>query len=122
MEIGAPRKVLTHGQLAPPLAQLGRALGWEPLPLTIKEARRFVVSQGFDGEGTFTTETRRHGENKSKASQNSASLALVPQANQPILRVADMSVRLAGHDILYRVSLELGVGELVALMGRNGRS
>ena len=32
-----PRAVLAQIDLAPPLVRLGKALGWEPLPLTIKE-------------------------------------------------------------------------------------
>jgi len=40
--IGSPRRVIAHSDLAPPLVRLGRELGWDPLPLTLKEARRFV--------------------------------------------------------------------------------
>ena len=45
--IGTPREVLAHAETAPPLVQLGRALGWQPLPLTIKEGRRFAASSQF---------------------------------------------------------------------------
>jgi energy-coupling factor transporter ATP-binding protein EcfA2 len=36
-----PRTVLRQINLAPPLVKLGKALAWEPLPLTIKEGLRF---------------------------------------------------------------------------------
>ena len=39
---GDPRTVLAQIPLVPPLAAVARLLGWQPLPLTIKEARRFV--------------------------------------------------------------------------------
>ena len=38
--IDEPRSVLAQLPLVPPLVELGRRLGWEPLPLTIKEGRR----------------------------------------------------------------------------------
>ena len=37
-----PRAVMEQVSLAPPLVDLGKARGWHPLPLTIKEGRRFV--------------------------------------------------------------------------------
>src|SRR5690349_8084466 len=40
--LGPPRDVLAQSQMAPPLVRLGQALDWSPLPLTIKEARRFA--------------------------------------------------------------------------------
>jgi energy-coupling factor transporter ATP-binding protein EcfA2 len=103
---GPPRDVLVYSPLAPPLAQLGRALSWEPLPLTIKEGRRFVVEQGLDTymRPPSISETDRR----------------VITNSPPALRVEGLSVRLARHDILYQVSLNVAGGELVALMGRNG--
>ncbi len=38
--IGDPRQMLSEIPLVPPLVELGRRLGWSPLPLTIKDARR----------------------------------------------------------------------------------
>jgi energy-coupling factor transporter ATP-binding protein EcfA2 len=40
--IGDPREVMESVELTPPLVTLGKALGWKPLPLTIKEGRRFA--------------------------------------------------------------------------------
>jgi energy-coupling factor transport system ATP-binding protein len=40
--IGDPREVMESVALTPPLVTLGKALGWKPLPLTIKEGRRFA--------------------------------------------------------------------------------
>ena len=39
---GTPREVLRQVDLAPQLVVLGKALGWEPLPLTVKEGRAFA--------------------------------------------------------------------------------
>ena len=37
---GAPVDLLTDSPVAPPLVELGRAAGWDPLPLTVRDARR----------------------------------------------------------------------------------
>ena len=38
------RRALVALPHLPPLAELGKKLGWEPLPLTVKEGRRFTTS------------------------------------------------------------------------------
>jgi energy-coupling factor transport system ATP-binding protein len=40
--IGEPRQVLSQVTLNPPMSKLGKALGWQPLPLTVEEARQCV--------------------------------------------------------------------------------
>jgi energy-coupling factor transport system ATP-binding protein len=42
LRMGDPREMLADIPLVPPLVELGKQLGWSPLPLTIKEARRFA--------------------------------------------------------------------------------
>lgn len=37
--VGSPREVLRHVEAVPPVAALGKALGWSPLPLSVAEAR-----------------------------------------------------------------------------------
>ena len=39
---GTPEQMLAILPQVPPLIELGRALGWHPLPVTIKEARRYA--------------------------------------------------------------------------------
>ena len=41
-QLGTPRDILFRTPLAPPVTQVGKLLNWTPLPLTIKEGRRFV--------------------------------------------------------------------------------
>src|SRR5436190_11318740 len=43
--VGPPREILAEIPLAPPIAQVAKLLGWHPLPLTIKEARRFATQE-----------------------------------------------------------------------------
>jgi energy-coupling factor transport system ATP-binding protein len=108
---GAPRDVLRNSGIAPPVAALGNILGWQPLPLTIKEARRHVVAQGLD-------QTRPDAEASGYTSQSLPSQATFDQ--QLALALNNLSVEIDGQDVVYRVSLGAAHGELVAIMGRNG--
>ncbi len=40
---GSPGELLRDSPIAPPLVELGRAAGWTPLPLTVRDARRRAV-------------------------------------------------------------------------------
>jgi energy-coupling factor transporter ATP-binding protein EcfA2 len=40
VRVGDPRPVLVDSPVAPPLVELGRLAGWQPLPLTVRDARR----------------------------------------------------------------------------------
>jgi len=85
---------------APPVAAIGRALGWSPLPLSVAEARRFAAR--VDGSAQPPNARRR------------------PSPGEPLVRVRGLRVTLDGCQALHDVSLDLREGEIVALMGRNG--
>eukprot|EP01032_Pedospumella_encystans_P006221 gene6221-7449_t len=40
VQVGTPAELLAHSPVVPPIVELGRAAGWSPLPLTVREARR----------------------------------------------------------------------------------
>ncbi len=40
VEDGPPAQVFAHTSVAPPVVELGRLAGWEPLPLSVRDARR----------------------------------------------------------------------------------
>ncbi len=83
---------------APPVARLGRALGWQPLPLSVREGKRFV---GEKHDGLFAEEPG------------------VP-VDGGGLRVDGLCASYGNGDALADVSLAVTAGEIVALMGRNG--
>jgi len=96
-----PRAVLQQTDLTPPLVTLAKALGWSPLPLTIKEGRRFVRKQGMSRPEGQPTD--------------------LPLPNLPTsVSVQKLAFSYNGHPALQEVSFTVGRGEFVALMGRNG--
>jgi len=108
---GAPRRVLEQVELTPPMVTLGKKLGWNELPLTIKEGRHLAseillrfeydcLSPGDDNVKGYSGP----GENDTK----------------PVLDVRDLQYAYENTEVLKGVSLTMKKGELVALMGRNG--
>jgi energy-coupling factor transporter ATP-binding protein EcfA2 len=107
--VGEPRQVLAQAELAPPLVQLGRRLGWQPLPLTIKEGRPFAddlktrLERGASDRARPASPARPGGEGAA-----------------PVIAARNVWYRYNGSDALRGVNLTVQRGELVALMGRNG--
>ena len=99
--LGEPRAVLSQVDLTPPLITLAKALDWSPLPLTIKEGRRFA----------------RHLSLPRAAVTRQA----VTRSPSPVsVSVRGLGFSYNGHPALQDISLEVRQGEFVALMGRNG--
>ncbi len=96
---GAPQEVLEQIDLVPPLVQLGKALGWRPLPLTIKEARR--LAEGLSLQAPPLP-------------------AAPPPVGEVEIAIEDLWYAYDGRPALRGVNLEIHRGECVALMGRNG--
>jgi energy-coupling factor transport system ATP-binding protein len=104
--VGPPREVLVQVDLVPPLVALGKARGWSPLPLTIKQARPFARAE------------HPHKEVASTAAAASSHLAGMPA--QPTVLVSHLYFSYGEHEALYNLSLAARAGEVLALMGRNG--
>ncbi len=106
--VGEPRQVLAQAELAPPLVQLGRRLGWRPLPLTIKEGR------------PFADDLKTRLERVASAGTHSALASPGREGAAPVIAARNVWYRYNGSDALRGVNLTVQRGELVALMGRNG--
>jgi energy-coupling factor transport system ATP-binding protein len=103
VEVGEPGEVLLDSPVAPPIVELGRAAGWRPLPLSVRDARRRARSLDR--------------------------LVPPPTVSAPAPRrpVAEVAVEVRGLSVVHGrtvavrdVDLRLGAGSVTALMGRNG--
>ena len=99
VQVGPPAEVLLHCDVRPPLAQLARALHWDAVPGSVRDARRRAQREAI----TVTPPVA------------------LPLSSGPARAVA-RGVRVAyGSTVAVAgVDLELRGGEVTALMGRNG--
>ncbi|GGR61959.1 energy-coupling factor transport system ATP-binding protein [Nocardioides luteus] len=104
LTVGEPTDILTDSPVVPPLVELGRQLGWSPLPLTVREAKRRAKGVGYPVDRVSLDLTGTETPDKSMKCLSSSGLT-VTRARTPVL-----------HD----VSIELPAGRVTALMGRNG--
>jgi energy-coupling factor transport system ATP-binding protein len=102
VEAGSPDDVIKECELVPPLVELGRTAGWDPLPLTVRAARRAAAPLRERLAG-LTPEP----------------LSAAPP--RPALLQADkLTVRYGQTKAVDDVDLQLSPGSVTALMGRNG--
>ena len=99
---GPPIDMMRITEVAPPVVRLGQAVGWDPLPLSVRDARR----RGGDLRAVLGDGRMPNG-----AAGADAELAL--RARRLVVRYGDV-VALASVD------LDVRAGEVMALMGRNG--
>jgi len=97
-----PADAMRHSPIYPPVIALGRELGWSPLPLSVRDARR-----------------------QARALRDTLRPDPVPApptvtGSSPIARVTGLGVRRGGAVALRHVDLTIGSGEVLAVMGRNG--
>ena len=102
---GTPREIALQvaAVALPPVAQVGRALGWSQVPLTVKEARKHAEFVKLRSRLSLSTPPG-----------HDVSLGATR------LLLDRVSITLAGRKVVTEASLEVRTGELVALMGRNG--
>lgn len=100
--MGTPAEMMQQATLAPPVVELGRMLNWDPLPLSVRDARRASGSLRDQLSG--------------------ATVPLRPGASDaPITAVAErVHVEYEGVPALRGAELTIRKGEIVAIMGRNG--
>jgi energy-coupling factor transport system ATP-binding protein len=103
---GPPEVIMRSSPVAPPLVELGRLVGWDPLPLSVRDARRKAASL-----------------RERLASTTPPGPRLPARASQTGVEVAaarTLSVSYGSVAALDGLDLAILRGEVLALMGRNG--
>jgi energy-coupling factor transport system ATP-binding protein len=103
VSVGTPRDVFAWSPLAPPVVALGQMCKWEPLPLSVRDARRFA--EPLRAQLATRPEPAR---------------GRVVSDGEPLLQARAIVVEFPGVVAVRGVSLVLDSGAVVALMGRNG--
>ncbi|GAB2460407.1 ABC transporter ATP-binding protein [Nocardioides hungaricus] len=98
MHVGEPGELLVDSPVVPPIVELGRAAGWDPLPLSVRDARR-----------------RARG-----LAERLRPPAYEEEPTTPAVAVRGLTVVHGRTVALREVDLALGAGRVTALMGRNG--
>ncbi|GAA2983920.1 ABC transporter ATP-binding protein [Streptomyces drozdowiczii] len=101
---GTPADVLRTSSIAPPLVDLARAAAWDPLPLSVRDARRAAAPLRTRLAAVRPDPVRP---------------APAPEA-ATLLTARGVTVSHHGVPAVREASLDLRAGEITALMGRNG--
>lgn len=97
VEVGEPAQLLATSPVVPPIVELGRAAGWSPLPLSVRDARRRAR------ELSLVAPEEPHGPTPG-----------------PGLVATGLSVVHGRTPALREVDVTVPAGRVTALMGRNG--
>jgi energy-coupling factor transport system ATP-binding protein len=102
---GAPEAVMRSSTVAPPLVELGRLVGWDPLPLSVRDARRRSAPLR---------------ERLAPISPPGPRPAVPPTVRVEAASTRKLTVSYGSVVALDGVDLTIALGEVLVLMGRNG--
>jgi energy-coupling factor transport system ATP-binding protein len=102
IEEGPPAEIAGRAEVRPPVVELGKLAGWQPLPLSVRDARRLAPAL------------------RQRLPRTPPLPARVAQAGPTALTARGIVVRYGPVIAVRSVGLTLRGGECTALMGRNG--
>lgn len=124
---GAPGDVLVGTPVAPPLLRLSEAMGWDPAPLTVRDARRRVrgtadqrLAGGARVVGAAASAPTTAPTTVPDMAVRDDAVRDMTASGAVVLRAAGIRVRYAQREAVRGVDLALRAGEVTAVMGRNG--
>jgi energy-coupling factor transporter ATP-binding protein EcfA2 len=98
----SPRLAMQDSTVAPPVVELGRLVSWQPLPLSVRDARRAADSL------------------RARLAAMPLPDAAPAMTGEPVVSVRKLEARYDGVVALRGVDIDVRAGEIIALMGRNG--
>jgi energy-coupling factor transport system ATP-binding protein len=109
-----PSEAMARTRVSPPVVDLGRRMGWSPLPLSIRDARRRAgdLRGRLDGASGPLTHRGTGGRSLDAASSGGT--------ERTSARVSSLRVRRGGTEALRGVHLAFEKATVTAVMGRNG--
>lgn len=96
-----PVQVFATSLLAPPVVELGRTAGWSPLPLTVRDARKFAD------------------ELRNRLIKSKPRIRINPPT-KTVVSIENLNFNYSNLRALRDININISDGEIVALMGRNG--
>jgi energy-coupling factor transporter ATP-binding protein EcfA2 len=99
---GTPSEILRSSPIAPPVVELGRIAGWDPLPLSVRDARRKARPL------------------RDRLADVHPSRRSAGDISGPAAVTEDLVAGYGQLPVLRGITATLRGGEIVALMGRNG--
>jgi energy-coupling factor transport system ATP-binding protein len=102
---GTPAEIIGGSQVRPPVVELGALAGWDPLPMSVRDARRRAPELRRQLPETPPLPCR---------------IARTDPCGAPALKATGIVVRYGPLVAVRAVDLTLRGGECTALMGRNG--
>jgi len=104
LQVGSAARIMEDSPVVPPIVDLGRLVGWTPLPLSVRDARR------------------QAGPLRERLAESSPPpVQVMPADSVPTLAELDrVTVRYGVVTALDAVNFAVRRGEVVAVMGRNG--
>lgn len=130
---GNPAEIMIKSPVRPPVVELGRRMNWQPLPLSVRDARRRAApwrprlaalpAADIDAANAVATAAASSGRADELAvehgDQSGVTSGPMP-GSDPVVAVDDLLLCFGSLVALARLSLRVRPGEVVALMGRNG--
>jgi energy-coupling factor transport system ATP-binding protein len=107
--VGDPATMMVSAPVAPPVVELGRLAGWDPLPLSVRDARRAA--------GPLRARLRAL---PAPDRPDPAQVVLDRPEAPARVQVTDLVAGYRNIPVLRGLDLEVSPGEVLALMGRNG--
>jgi energy-coupling factor transporter ATP-binding protein EcfA2 len=99
---GSPSELMQTSSIAPPVIHLGRLAGWDPLPISIRDARRAAPPL------------------RALLANHAPAIRAIPTHSPRIAEIKNVHFAYGSKIVLRGVDLNLDAGDITALMGRNG--